>query len=560
MQKGIITALTFSLLTACGSGSSNNENGSPSQPTEPNKPAEPVDKSDNKKPTVEDVRIQFNENTTLFTGDTLVGVYNYVDTENDPEGNTQFRWLVAGIEKGTSSTYIIEKADADKEITFEVTPIATSGTVQGNPVLSSNVSAKFRNFIIYTAQISANERVTLTTDGTESGTHFLKDFEPAKDQEIILKTQTYQDKVLISLRTDAYGNTLAVTDGSEQGTGLIDTNLNNFYINEFAEFNDKLFFSGRDSTYGSELWVTDGTKEGTALFKDIVPGFIASEQPWSSTPAHLTPIDNKLVFTAYSREYGTELWASDGTSQGTVMIKDLNEGYYGSTFSQFFSFNNKAYFSTDNMLYATDGTTEGTHAIMRGMKNIYRFSPLNESQFVFAANNGSDAYNAASLWISDGTLNGSTEVNTLHGDDSIQEFQVIGDTLYFRTSTELFSYNATDGVEKIESKLTSIDQIITLNDQLYINARTSGNAGLYVLSNSGISLVKQPNTIDANQTMNGLYALNNRIIFVTNDGIHGREVWISDGTSEGTNILVDNLAGEASSNPSLCHLTFGCER
>jgi ELWxxDGT repeat protein len=38
---------------------------------------------------------------------------------------------------------------------------------------------------------------------------------------------------------------------------------------------------------------------------------------------------------------------------------------------------------------------------------------------------------------------------------------------------------------------------------------------------------------------------------VANDGIHGRELWRSDGTEEGTYLVKDILLGEGSSEPAM---------
>ena len=43
-------------------------------------------------------------------------------------------------------------------------------------------------------------------------------------------------------------------------------------------------------------------------------------------------------------------------------------------------------------------------------------------------------------------------------------------------------------------------------------------------------------------------------IFVAEDGVLGRELWKSDGTSSGTSLVLDINPGAASSHPS--HLTF----
>ena len=47
-------------------------------------------------------------------------------------------------------------------------------------------------------------------------------------------------------------------------------------VNNHAVLNGKTYFSGKTSASGSELWVTDGTDAGTVMLKDIRTGSSAS--------------------------------------------------------------------------------------------------------------------------------------------------------------------------------------------------------------------------------------------------------------------------------------------
>jgi len=110
-----ILSLGF-LLSACGGGGS----------------------TENTAPTVSNVSISGNNSI----GETLTGIYTYSDAENDAEGVSTFRWLRDGsaISGATSITYRLNALDANTELAFEVTPIATNGTTTGNAVTSNSIT------------------------------------------------------------------------------------------------------------------------------------------------------------------------------------------------------------------------------------------------------------------------------------------------------------------------------------------------------------------------------------------------------------------------------------
>src|SRR5262245_33730906 len=84
----------------------------------------------------------------------------------------------------------------------------------------------------------------------------------------------------------------------------------------FTVSGGSLFFSAADGIegpFGSELWKTDGTTGGTVLVKDIVPG------PQGSGPGSLTDVQGTLFFTAISGSF-RQVWTSDGTDAGTLQL------------------------------------------------------------------------------------------------------------------------------------------------------------------------------------------------------------------------------------------------
>src|SRR6185295_8167740 len=79
---------------------------------------------------------------------------------------------------------------------------------------------------------------------------------------------------------------------------------------------------------GVELWASDGTAEGTRLVKDIWTGMVNTSwfepEVASSYPAHFAPFGNSVLFVAGDGPTGREPWITDGTAAGTRLLLDIN--------------------------------------------------------------------------------------------------------------------------------------------------------------------------------------------------------------------------------------------
>src|SRR5262245_40287404 len=121
------------------------------------------------------------------------------------------------------------------------------------------------------------------------------------------------------------------------------------------------FVAGTPET-GQELWKSDGTEAGTVLVKDIAPG-----PAWSS-PVFLYDANGTLFLQANDGATGTELWKSDGTEAGTVRVKDIWPGSgssHPSSGGGFLFLNGTLFFAADDgrtgfELWKSDGTEAGT--------------------------------------------------------------------------------------------------------------------------------------------------------------------------------------------------------
>lgn len=73
-------------------------------------------------------------------------------------------------------------------------------------------------------------------------------------------------------------------------------------IDHLTDVGGRLFFVVNDGIHGAELWTSDGTPSGSIMVADIAPGINSSD------PDHLTDASGMLFFTANDTIHGTELW------------------------------------------------------------------------------------------------------------------------------------------------------------------------------------------------------------------------------------------------------------
>ena len=290
------------------------------------------------------------------------------------------------------------------------------------------------------------------------------------------------------------------------------------------DFTGGIFFSGQSSSdEGIELFYSNGTSSGTGIVKDINPGS-GSSNPRIGTNSYGTQYSvfnsGVLYFTATDGSNGTELWRSDGTSSGTVMIKDINSGSGSSAMGSMVLFNNRVYFnayegSNGYELWVSDGSSVGTKIvkdIRAGSSSSYP-SALTASDDVlyFIANDGS---NGTELWKTDGTEEGTELVKDIRPGSSTSS----PNGLFFNKNDEMLYFYANDGVNGTELWKSDGTEIGT-------NMVTDLNNG------SGSGYFYDPVEISG---------------YLYFRGFNGTtwSLWKTDGTDEGTYLALDFSLGK----------------
>jgi ELWxxDGT repeat protein len=245
----------------------------------------------------------------------------------------------------------------------------------------------------------------LVTDGTPAGTHYIHEFSDEVDPNLYL---TWNGALYFQEL-----NKLWVSDGTTDGTRILgqfgyQVSGNNLIssIRDFTGAGSQVFFTAKDDSHGVELWRTDGTPTGTLLVKDIYSGTLGSDpQPVAS----LGPL---LYFTADDGLHGRELWRSDGTETGTHLVKDIRSGEESSYPSSFVVLHNTLYFSASDglsgqELWRSDGSEAGTVLVKDILPGAGGSAPklsVQAGSLYLAANDG---VHGIEPWISDGTESGT---------------------------------------------------------------------------------------------------------------------------------------------------------
>jgi ELWxxDGT repeat protein len=284
----------------------------------------------------------------------------------------------------------------------------------------------------------------------------------------------------------------------------------------FFEVGKTVYFGANDGTHGGELWKTDGTATGTVMVKDINPGPYGSYPEFGGSIAnrYFTPsgvLDGKLYFSAFGVD-GQQVWKSDGTAAGTVLVADLSPGNpYGSAPNYFTNVRGQILFTANqNELWKTDGTAAGTVRVKVFGSRI-DFPATIDGTLYFDASDASTGFQGSQLWKSDGTTAGTVMV---------KDINPTGDAfpLYFTEVKGQVLFSANDGTHGFE---------------LW---KTDGTAAGTVM----VKDINPNNPVPAGANPAEFFVINNTLFFSADDGTHGRQLWKTDGTADGTVMLTDS--------------------
>jgi ELWxxDGT repeat protein len=334
---------------------------------------------------------------------------------------------------------------------------------------------------------------------------------------------------LFSTQCDVY-HPLWRTDGTPGGTAQFDAQSAIIMQEGAITANGKALFMGGQAIAPGvinqftpiNIWLTDGTLAGTQQISSFAESI--------STPT-VVAVGNQVLFAAGASQdpAGQELWASDGTTAGTTLVKDINPGPGDSNPDQLTYARGRLLFMADDgvtgrLPWISDGSAAGTLRLLNtpvfrptgnsGAANYFAFG----SGALFTADNG---VTGSELWFTDGTA-----ANTYLIKD-INPGSATSNPLWFVQLGSQVLFDADDG---------------SSGRELWSTDGTTANTFRVADINPGAG---SSDPIDSSA---GAFVVNGVAYFGANDGTHGVQLWRSDGTAAGTYLFMQLTTPPANTN------------
>ncbi len=456
--------------------------------------------------------------------------------------------LVKNIDAGPSGSYPAELTNVGGELYFTANDGSTGvelwksdGTAAGtvevkniDPGAASSSPGNLTNVggtLFFTAFDATHGTELWKSTGTASGTVLVDDIEPGSGGSYPGNLTNVGGELFFSANNGTNGVQLWKSDGTTIGTSMVKLiNASGSAISSesypsseaiFANVGGTLYFAANDGTHGTELWKSNGSPGGTVLVHDIYSGSS------NSLPQYLTEMGGNLFFTAVDGVHGRELWEVNTTTTATSLVSDIDPGSSSSYPERLTPVGGKLFFSANDgthgkELWETNGSaTNLVKDINPGGAGSYPYSLTNvNGTLLFSANDG---VHGEELWSSNGTtaslvkdIRPGSRTGVGYGYYRGSIFANVAGTLFFAAD------DGTHGTELWKS-----------------NGTGAGTTEVKDINNLG----------DLGSYPGDPVNVKGTLFFTANDGTHGTELWKSKGTGASTSEVKDIDPGALSSEP-----------
>jgi trimeric autotransporter adhesin len=358
------------------------------------------------------------------------------------------------------------------------------------------------------------------------GMQLVKSFAPPGHPPVAVQSDVAVLNNVLYFKLQVYDGTrhdqLWRSDGTAANTGLVKEFSTDGFISNLYPYDGRIYFAGYDlqtSYYETEPWVSDGTPQGTKVLKEILSG------PHGSMPSSFTGINGKVIFNARS-ENGAELWITNGTEAGTTLLKDINthstEGSNAGASSIIPLAEHVIFTAYDGIhgeeIYTSDGSGKGTFLLKDINPEPWESSATqllvrrkNHVYFIASRPDPSDRFrNISSIYRTNGTTARTEKIADL--ETYTTQFGVSDNGIIYYGG-----YHGLSGSNRVYRTDGTVEGTFMLTDKLY--------------SNSNMAVA------------------GNQLYFAAGSTTSGYELWTSDGTKAGTRMIKDIYAGAAGSFP-----------
>ena len=278
-----------------------------------------------------------------------------------------------------------------------------------------------------------------------------------------------------------------------------------------VDYRGKVYFAAHDTVTRRSLWATDGTPAGTFKVNATGPG---ADMHVASLPV---AAGDYLYFAGSTAAAGTEPWRSDGTAAGTVQVGNIAAGTASSNPNSFAALpSGEAVFTAGGQLYKANAN--GTYVLIFAPGN---FNPVYDSLYragntVYIRTTERNANPV--LWKTDGTNAGTVRVaDTSPNDSNGSGVRFLGE---------------------LNGKLLFSSFTTGIGEELWSSDGTTAGTGMVLDINP--TLVWGPAQARfGSSDPSSVVVSGGRAFFAANDGVHGREPFVTDGTAGGTRLIAD---------------------